>query len=373
MNILILVLLSYFPLLFLIQITLLLLFFTTKKEKVKPVPDGLVSVLLAARNEEDNIVNCLMALDRVDWPSGKLEILIGNDHSTDKTEELIKDFIAGKDHFKLINIHKNLGMARGKANVLAHLAKEAKGDFFFITDADIRVPETWIKGILSRRDSDDGTVSGVSMVKGKGWFASFQEVDWISAFGMITVMAKRKVPVSAVGNNMMITREAYESTGGYENIPFSLTEDFELFKQTLKKGWDFQNLLNPEILAFSAPVSSIAGLFQQRKRWMTGAIQLPFIMLFVLSVQSLFLAFLILAFFVSPLLAISLWGVKASLQWLLTLLTLRQVGQTVSFGKLLFHEVSNLLFSFLQLVYFVLPVEIKWKNRSSKELFKKMT
>lgn len=371
MNILFLLVISYFSILFIVQLALLVLFYTSPAEETNPVQYASVSVLLAARNEEHNILSCLKCLAQLDWPADKLEVLIGDDGSTDKTAELVNGFIADKKNFKLISIKEKLGTARGKANVLAQLARQAEGDFFFITDADIRVPPSWVRGIFSRMKPADATVSGVTMVKGTGWFAGFQEVDWITAFGMVTVMAKRKVPVSAVGNNMMITREGYESTGGYENIPFSLTEDFELFKQTLKKGWSFQNLLNRDVLAYSAPVKSVADLFQQRKRWMTGAVQLPVLMLFVLTVISLFMPFLILAFIVSPLLGLGLWVIKAAFQWTLAIVTSRKVGQSLSFRKLILHELGNLPFSFLQLIYFFLPFQVKWKGRSSKELFKK--
>ena len=54
-----------------------------------------VSVIVAARNEEDNIKNCLQSLLELNYPNEKLEIILVNDESTDKTEE------TGIDHTKV--------------------------------------------------------------------------------------------------------------------------------------------------------------------------------------------------------------------------------------------------------------------------------
>ncbi len=102
----------------------------------------MISILLAVRNEEKNILRCLSALAEQDYPINDMEILIGNDQSEDRSKELILDFIKEKPHFKLIDIQGNMGTAKGKGNVIAHLAHQAKGDYFLITDADVAVPKS---------------------------------------------------------------------------------------------------------------------------------------------------------------------------------------------------------------------------------------
>src|SRR4051794_40849265 len=89
---------------------------TLSGEKVK------VSILIAARNEANNIERCLTSITRLNYPADLIEVLIGNDGSTDETAKIVETFIADKPNFKLVSITEKLGQAHGKGNVLAHLA-----------------------------------------------------------------------------------------------------------------------------------------------------------------------------------------------------------------------------------------------------------
>src|SRR5690606_20719969 len=103
----------------------------TLRKSLEKVP---VSILIAARNEENTIIRCLKAIEKLDYPPELIEVLIGDDASTDQTFKVIANYIAGQPNFRLISITSKLGQARGKANVLAHLTRQATSGFFFITD-----------------------------------------------------------------------------------------------------------------------------------------------------------------------------------------------------------------------------------------------
>ena len=51
-----------------------------------------VTVIVSARNEEDNILNCLESLNKLEYPEGKLKIIIVDDRSNDNTGSLIDNF-----------------------------------------------------------------------------------------------------------------------------------------------------------------------------------------------------------------------------------------------------------------------------------------
>ena len=130
-------------------------------------PQKKVSILLPARNEEKTILRCLQALDQLDYPQHLLEILIGNDDSSDATERVVLEFIRDKPHFELHTIQLQTPGLKGKANVLAQLAHRASGDYFFFCDADIAVAPTWIERMLPLFRPKVGVVVGVTrMVPG---------------------------------------------------------------------------------------------------------------------------------------------------------------------------------------------------------------
>ena len=241
-----------------------------------PEPWPLVSILVAARNEEANLPRCLASLRALDYPAEKLEILVGDDASTDRTRAVAAAALAGfAGTWRVVPIEKNLGQARGKANVLAHLAHHARADYLLLTDADIAVPPTWVPAMLRHAAPGVGTVTGLTVTEGPGWLARLQRLDWLLSLALIQVGTEAGQPMTAMGNNMLITRAAYLATGGYEVLPFSVTEDFALFEAVNARGFGFRQLFEPAVRATSQPIASWQGLVKQRLRWLRGVAALP--------------------------------------------------------------------------------------------------
>ena len=204
-------------------------------------PSPLISILVAARNEEANISACLTALCSQDYPDEKIEIWVGDDQSEDGTAAIVKSFESDYPNIHLVQIEEQWKHLRGKANVLAQLARKAKGEYLFITDADVIVEPTWIKSMLHYFTGSVGVITGVTAVEGRSLFAGFQNAEWLFYTAHGHNNAQNGRPVTAMGNNMAVSLEAYLKTGGYENIPFSVTEDYELFRAILKNGYSFKS------------------------------------------------------------------------------------------------------------------------------------
>ena len=346
----------------LIHLLLILSWLALKHSSVDCTHDDLpeVSVLVAARNEEENIERCLNALLQLNYPKHKLEILIGDDSSTDATYELVEDIAQRHQHIKLIKIIPANGHLKGKANVLSQLAAKATGDIFFITDADIAVNTEWVKRLLATvRHTGAGIVNGVTLVED----SSLQNIDWLFSIGMIKVITEYSRPVTAIGNNMCITREAYESVGGYEKLPFSITEDFELFKHVYNKGNSLVQLFDKQSLAFTVGQKGLSQLLHQRKRWMHGAVQLPWFVVLILSLQASFYGFIVLLLFLNPIAGSLIWGVKFILQSVFIFQLARHVKSRIDPLKLLLYEVYAMIISTLSGLFYLIPISIKWKGR----------
>lgn len=325
------------------------------------------SILLAARNEEKNILACLQSLTNLDYPVEKLQILIGNDGSTDNTEQIIRDFITDKPHFQLINIEKRLGKAQGKANVLAHLAHLAKGDLWLVLDADIEVKPTWVRCYWQfyqqAQNPNLGIMTGFTLIKGTHIFHHWQAFDWLFGLTYIKILSDFKIPLTTLGNNMLVTKQAYWATGGYENIPFSITEDFALFHAITRKGFDFKNYIHVDLMSITQPMPTWASLMHQRKRWMRGALQLPLYMRLLLLAQVMLLP--IWCFWASYQFV---WACTALLSFILIqtatmALTLKRI-QHLELLKYVPTYIFYQTFSNLALiVYYYLPYQIDWKGR----------
>ncbi|HEX9956105.1 MAG TPA: glycosyltransferase family 2 protein [Fibrella sp.] len=336
-----------------------------------------VSVLVAARNEEAAIGDCLVALAALNYPPHRFEVLIGNDSSTDQTAATVQDFIRDKSHFRLVDIvqadssyaiSQRYGIAtaaiNGKANVLAQLAQQAQGEFLFITDADVRVPATWLTGLLHEFGTKTGIVTGTTTVTGPGLWARLQAIDWLLAFGLIHLGTKAGLPLTGSGNNMAVRREAYDSVGGFTGIPFSVVEDYTLFQAIVAKGYGFAHRLDADVLAQTLPTPSLGTYLQQRKRWMKGAFSLPLPLLGGVIFQYLLVPLLVLVCLFSSKAALFIYIAKWLAQTTLLIWTMQRTRQLHRWFDSLLFEPYQVILGVISVLYYFLPFPIRWKGRT---------
>lgn len=368
MNILTDILILFAILYILIQVFYLFLLIITGQEAFEePGEYPSISILVAARNEEQNILHCLESLNELDYPKEKTEIIVGNDSSTDNTQTIIEQFIADKPQFRRINLKGDeFPQTRGKARVLAVLAAEAKGQVLMITDADILVNKRWAKGMTKALlSSGAGMVAGVTNIRAYNFFTRFQQVDWLYFMGIFYTFSFIKKPISAVGNNMALLREAYDATGGYGTIPFSITEDYALFKAVRDKGYATRQLMDNDTLLYSKPIDTLMGLLKQRKRWLVGGFDLPLYykaMLFIFGTW--YLSVPVLLFTGHWVLVLGLLIFKDFVQLFQILLINGKLRLKVEHPMAVFlYDLYLFVVIPLTVLYFFIPVKTVWKGR----------
>ena len=104
-----------------------------------------ISIIIAARNEEENIITLLKSIENQDLPSENFEVIIIDDFSSDNTYQITKTFCEKHKNF---NIHK-LSKNYGKKNAIKKAISISKGELIITTDADCIVPETWLSTIVA--------------------------------------------------------------------------------------------------------------------------------------------------------------------------------------------------------------------------------
>lgn len=322
------------------------------------------TVIVAARNEENNINACLDSLNNLKYPEGRLEIIIVDDYSEDRTGKIVDEFITDKPRFKKILPDMNSSLL-GKVNAVASAIRIARGEIILLTDADCEVSDTWAETLCSFYKEDVGIVNGFTKLKDGNAFAAVQGIDLVFLLSTAAGTINLNYPVSCIGNNMSFRKEAYLEAGGYENIPFSVTEDFALLQgiERLKK-YNITYPLMKESLVESNACGSLKELIGQKKRWGRGGLDVPLYGFIIMGIAFLTNLLVLL----TPLFFSSVWLYLAFFKILADYLFLYPVhsalGNKKQLNYFIFFQVYFIIYTTILPLILIFNRKISWKGRS---------
>jgi len=332
-----------------------------------------VAVLVAARNEELRLPRCLDALRAQNYPAGRLAIYVADDHSTDGTAEVVRLYGRAGRHglppVELVSVPDSNGDLRGKAHAIHAAISACSHEILLVTDADCAPPPTWARTLAATfRDPDVGIVSAqtqidLSVEEAPAWLRFLQALDWTYLLTACAFLVEIKRPVTAMGNNMAFRRSAYEAVGGYPALPFSVTEDYELFRTIVgQTPWRARFLVRPEAVVQTLPLHRLRDVYMQRRRWARGGLRAPAGVYVAYLLAHLAHLLPLVALFLAPGPALLAIGVKAGadLALLATATTAEERSSLAAFpiwqAYLFFYAVS------LPAVLLLAP-RIDWKDR----------
>ena len=231
----------------------------------------LVSVVVAARNEEARIADCLSLLAAQDYPN--FEVVVVDDGSTDATAELIAGWVEADKRFKLIGLS---GSGSKKAALTAAIA-EAAGEVIATTDADCAMGNEWLSSLMTYLESDVGMVIGFSQIgrpgESLGVRGGYEALDFLNLMACIWGSCGRGHPMAASGQNLLFRRAAYAEVGGYEKVMHRVSGDDVLLMQMIRTQtqWRIAFASAPASFTVHPPATSWKGLLNQRSRWASNA------------------------------------------------------------------------------------------------------
>jgi cellulose synthase/poly-beta-1,6-N-acetylglucosamine synthase-like glycosyltransferase len=327
-----------------------------------------VSVLVAVRNEENNIKTLIQSLKNIDYPPDRFEVIFIDDYSSDNTNKIIKSEINLFSNFKLIQSQEESGTnLKGKANAIDTGIQVSKGDIIFVTDADCLVQKNWIKSTVKYYRSDNiAMVCGFTNNEfGKSVFLNLQSFDWLYLLSIASSSSGLNNILSCIGNNISFRKNIYNFIGGYNNIEFSVTEDLSLLKAIKKlKNKHIIFPLNENGLVFTTPCKNISELYYQKKRWFKGGIGLNFLG-YILGIDLYFVNIILLfGWFFLPFL---LYVFFILMKMISELIYLFPISKTLRLkNNFLFFPVFQIYFAIYGILLpfsFIFGKKIYWKNR----------
>ncbi|MBU1115822.1 MAG: glycosyltransferase [Bacteroidetes bacterium] len=324
-----------------------------------------VSIIVAARNEEQNILECIESLDKLEFPENKIEIILVDDNSTDKTGQIIDEFIFGKPKFRKIISSKKKGDLKGKTLAISNGIEIASNEIILTTDADCVVAPTWAKRIASYYVDDSvAIVNGMTNQFEIDSFSAMQSVDFIYLLSTASGAINIGKPMSCIGNNMSYRKSAYEEVGGYEGLEFSVTEDFNLLMaiDSLKK-YKIIYPIDKEALVTSKACSTFKELYHQKKRWSVGGLEMRFYGLVIIGTAFLANLMILISPFMFSKAIIPLLTFKIIIDYFLIAPVHQKLGLTLKAKHFFLFELYFILYVVIIPIILIFTRKVTWKER----------
>lgn len=235
------------------------------KKKILNFP--FVTIAIPAYNEEKTIVKTIESAVGLDYPKDKLEIIVVNDGSKDKTASFVREQIRKYKDVKIILINQRNG---GKGKALNAAIKIAKGEYFVSLDADSSPRRDALK-ILLPYFTENNVAAVLPLLKIKQPKNLLEKIQW--AEYMVNLFYKRLMAILdcvqvTPGPFSVYRKNILKKIGGYAED--NLTEDMEITMRLQKNHYKIKQVNDTEV--YTIPPGNLKAFFKQRNRWYKGTL-----------------------------------------------------------------------------------------------------
>lgn len=188
-----------------------------------------VTILVCARNEEKNLYHLLPALARQDYPASKLEIILVDDRSADRSGELMQAFAAQHAHAHYVRITDMIPGFAPKKRAIDHAIRRAHHEIILLTDADGMPAENWAREMAAPFQEGVVMVCGYSPYHPRATL--WQKILALEYFSQAAVAAASigaGRPLTCTGSNLAYRRSAFFAANGFEGIAHWISGDDDL-------------------------------------------------------------------------------------------------------------------------------------------------
>ncbi|MCF0223164.1 MAG: glycosyltransferase [Fibrobacter sp.] len=259
-----------------------------------PLPK--VSILIAARNEEENIEATMDSVMSQDY-HGFWEVWVVNDRSTDRTGEILEGFVRkhpDRLHVLTIESLPEEGISP-KKHAVSQMVEACNGEILCLTDADCIVKPTWISGIVREFEPGIELVAGHSYIptlhRKSNLLISMQAVETMIYRVAGTAGIAMQLPLTSTGNNLAYRKSFFKSVHGFDKIIKIQSGDDDLLMQKLaaERPWAMRYCIAEDTFVTTSGKETLKALWEQRKRWASKTIYYTPKIVFVFAMIFLFL------------------------------------------------------------------------------------
>lgn len=229
-----------------------------------------ISVIIPARNEEQNIGRLLASIEKQNYPKKLYEVIVVDDHSTDDTAQVVATFDSVR-YFHLKDWIDDTFTNSFKKKAITEAIKQANGSLIVTTDADCAVGENWLSSIAQSYEETDMVAMAAPVIffEKNSLLNIFQELDFIAMQGITAAVLSAKKGAMCNGANFCYSKKAFEEVNGYNGVDHLASgDDMMLMHKFYKKYPDRIGFLkNTDAIVQTNAMETISSFISQRIRW----------------------------------------------------------------------------------------------------------
>jgi cellulose synthase/poly-beta-1,6-N-acetylglucosamine synthase-like glycosyltransferase len=242
--------------------------FSLRKVRVKN-DFPIITIIIAARNEEKFIGQCLQMLVQQTYPNEKYEIIVVDDGSTDKTSSIVESFSKRMINIRLISLPtEGRQESSSKSLAITKGIELAKGEIILTTDADCLVPYRWVEIMASHFDDDVSVVAGPVIEQVSSSF--FSRLEQLEFLGIITTAAGligSGRPIICNGANLAYRKSAFYAVEGFGDDRNSNDDETLMNRIVYKKVGEVVFAPEEDAVVSTNSSNTALSFIRQRVRW----------------------------------------------------------------------------------------------------------
>ncbi len=236
---------------------------TARFDEVESAQLPLITLLVPARDEEENIAFTLQDLHAQTYPRELMQVIVLDDGSTDRTTAIVEGMQRNWPQLQLLRCGEP-----GKKAAITMGVHAAKGELILLTDADVRCGPRRVRSIVSHwyKERSDLIILP-ARTDGEGLLGQLQEHEQAALLGMGMGTAAVNEPALAYGANLAFARTAFHAVGGYAGDRFASGDDVFLLQRMKRSGRRITGLFHADAVVVTKAPTTVRGAIQQRLRW----------------------------------------------------------------------------------------------------------
>lgn len=234
-----------------------------------------VTILIAARNEEEKIHLTIEDILNQGYPKSLTEIIIVDDHSTDNTSQIIKNY--SDRGVKLLQLREDKPLNSYKKKAISEAIKISTGDLMVATDADCRMGNKWLESIVGYYEQHNLVFisAPVTYFEEKSLFELLQTLEFGYLIGIGAAFIGHGKASNCNGANIAYNKNVFLEVGGFQGIDDIASGDDELLLQKVAKNYPdrigFLKIF--DAVVFTHAKQSLNQFLEQRHRWASKSVK----------------------------------------------------------------------------------------------------